>query len=112
MVFVWWYCDSQHHDYIPGHLDLPIGPRLYTFFLYLGKPEEGGGTRFPRLNVTVEPEVGKVAIWPSVLNSNPLKKDPRTLHEALPVEKGIKYGANMWLHMYNFHGPYKLMCTG
>jgi len=21
-----------HHDYIPGHLDLPIGPRLITFF--------------------------------------------------------------------------------
>lgn len=29
-------------------------------------------------------------------------KDDRTYHEALVVEKGLKYGANAWLHLRNF----------
>ena len=28
--------------------------------------------------------------------------DDRTYHEALLVEKGLKYGANAWLHLRNF----------
>merc|ERR1719384_771448 len=102
----------QHHDFIFGHLDLPIGPRIYTFFLYLNTPTEGGGTKFNKLNITVPAKKGNVAIWPSVLDEDPFKKEYRTNHEALPVEEGVKYGANMWLHMYNFHDPFKLTCTG
>eukprot|EP01084_Bolivina_argentea_P131923 232804_1 len=102
----------QHHDYIAGHLDLPIGPRVYTFFLYLNDVEKGGGTGFPDLDIIVQPKKGSVAIWPSVLSDNPFKRDERTGHEAFPVEEGVKYGANMWLHMYNFHGPFSLTCTG
>ena len=30
------------------------GPRVFTFFLYLSDVEEGGGTRFPYLNATVQ----------------------------------------------------------
>ena len=52
------------------------------------------------------------AIWPSVLNEDPFEKEERTYHEALPIEKGIKYAANLWLHMFNFHGPFSLTCTG
>ena len=91
----------KHHDYIFGHLDLPIGPRVYTFFIYLNTPDQGGGTRFDKLNVTVPPKKGSVAIWPSVLSDDPFKKEYRTSHEALPVEEGVKYGANMWLHVRN-----------
>ena len=25
--------------------------------------------------------------------------------EALPVVKGIKYAANLWMHLYDFRGP-------
>lgn len=102
----------QHHDYIYGHLDLPIGPRIYTFFIYLNTPEKGGGTKFNKLGFEVPAKKGRVAIWPSVLDEDPYKKEMRTNHEARPVEEGRKYGANMWLHMYNFHDPFKLTCTG
>ena len=85
---------------------------MYTFFLYLNTPKAGGGTKFNKLGITVPPKKGSVAIWPSVLDEDPYKKEYRTNHEALPVEEGIKYGANMWLHMYNFHSPYKVTCTG
>ena len=47
-----------HHDQ-NAHPRSPWGPRLFTFFLYLNSVEEGGGTRFPKLNLTVEPRPGR-----------------------------------------------------
>jgi prolyl 4-hydroxylase len=63
-----------------------------TVFLYLNDVELGGGTDFPKLGITVQPAKGRALIWPSVLNEDPNAKDKRTDHQALPVEKGIKYG--------------------
>lgn len=110
----------DHHDYIPGHLEMPCGPRLYTFFLYLSDVEEGGGTAFNRLvdkssgekPLIVQPAKGRALLWPSVMDRNPFEKDLRTHHEATPVTKGIKFAANAWLHMYNFKEPFKVGCTG
>ena len=51
-----------------------------------------GGTNFPALNLTVTPKRGRAALWPSVLNEYPNKKDSRTNHQALPVVEGVKYG--------------------
>ncbi|KAL3915536.1 MAG: hypothetical protein SGARI_008161, partial [Bacillariaceae sp.] len=87
---------AEHHDYIPFHLERSQGVRILTVFLYLNDVEEGGGTHFSQLGITVQPKRGRVVIWPSVHDHDPNKKDPRTHHEALPVKKGIKYGANAW----------------
>ena len=93
-----------HHDYIAAHTYGSSGPRVLTFFLYLNDVEEGGGTNFPELApgaapLTVQPKRGKALLWPSVLDEDVNKKDERTEHEALNVEKGVKYGANAWLHL-------------
>ena len=79
--------------------------------MYLNDVEEGGGTHFSRLGITVKPKTGRVLLWPSVLNEDPNKKDPRTHHEALPVEKGVKYGANAWIHQRNFKKVYAEKCS-
>ena len=50
-------------------------------------------------------------LWPSVLADEPNKIDPRTHHEALPVTKGEKYGANFWIHQYDFKTPHRTGCT-
>jgi 2OG-Fe(II) oxygenase superfamily len=83
---------KEHHDYIPFHLERSQGVRIITVFLYLNDVEEGGGTHFTKLGITVQPKRGRVVIWPSVYDEDPNKRDPRTHHEALPVKKGIKYG--------------------
>ena len=84
----------QHHDYIDHQLERPCGVRILTFFLYLNdvcdEGECGGGTSFPELGITIQPKKGSALLWPSVLDDKPNAKDPRTDHEALPVEKGIK----------------------
>jgi prolyl 4-hydroxylase len=102
----------KHHDYIPGHLSMPCGPRLFTFFLYLSDVEEGGETSFPDLGFEVKPKAGRALFWPSVRNEEPFRKDPRTMHEAKPVIRGEKLAANAWLHMYDFKNPFKVGCTG
>jgi prolyl 4-hydroxylase len=95
---------NQHHDYIEYDIDRQSGVRILTVFLYLNEVEAGGGTSFPFLNITVMPKKGRALIWPSVLDESPDHKDDRTEHEALPVEKGIKYGANAWLHQRDYKG--------
>ena len=102
---------QTHHDYIPHHVKRQMGVRTLTVFLYLNDVEAGGGTEFPELGFVVEPKKGKAVIWPSVLDEDPNAKDARTQHGALPVEKGIKYGANAWTHQKNFKSVLAAGCT-
>jgi prolyl 4-hydroxylase len=99
-----------HHDYIPFHRQRAQGVRILTVFLYLNDVEAGGGTHFPTLDLTVLPKQGRVLLWPSVLNERPDSKDSVTMHEALPVEAGIKYSANSWIHQRNFKVPFETDC--
>jgi len=101
----------NHHDFVPFHLERAQGARILTVFLYLNDVEEGGGTHFSRLGITVTPKTGRAVVWPSVLDSDPDLPDPRTYHEALPVKKGIKYGANAWVHQRSFKEPYENNCS-
>jgi prolyl 4-hydroxylase len=101
---------EEHHDYIELDRERLQGPRILTVFLYLNTVEEGGGTNFPALDLTIQPKQGRVVIWPSVLDENPSDKDFRTNHQALPVIKGIKYGANEWIHLRHFRQGYAMGC--
>ena len=104
---------KTHHDYIDTQLDRPEGVRILTVFLYLNEPEAGGGTNFPDIGkgITVMPKKGSVLLWPSVLNDDPNAMDDRTHHQALHVQKGIKFGANAWVHQRDFKTPQEARCT-
>jgi len=102
---------ESHHDFPPYTLKRPQGPRILTVFLYLNDVEAGGGTRFTDLDLTVMPKKGRALLWPSVLDENPMAIDMRMHHEALAVEKGVKYGANAWVHLRDFKTPFKINCT-
>ena len=122
-----------HHDQNSAPFT-PQGARLYTFFMYLNTPEAGGGTRFNDLGITVEPRRGSAVLWPSLLDSDvelpelqvqaytspisrphlalisPISPELQTHHEALPVEAGVKFGANLWIHQYDFRTPSSRRC--
>lgn len=102
---------NTHNDFIPYQVDRQCGARILTFYIYLNDVEEGGGTNFPEFGLTVTPKRGRVALWPSVLDDNPNVIDDRTKHQALPVIKGIKYGANAWVHQRDYKGPNQHACT-
>lgn len=87
------------------------GNRILTAFIYLNDVEDGGCTAFPELNLTVTPKLGRLVLWPSVLNTEPTEIDWRTVHESLPVVNGTKYGVNIWFRYRPFRtGAWKYTC--
>jgi len=102
---------NTHHDYIPHQKDRQCGPRILTFFLYLSDVESGGGTDFPDLGIKVTPKKGRAVLWPSIYNSDPMKADKRMMHQALPVDAGLKFGANAWIHMFDYQASQLLGCN-
>lgn len=104
----------RHSDYIEGDQHKMQGVRIYTLFAYLNDVSSGGGTRFtdlPSGAVTFQPQRGKAILWPSVLADQPHTKDERTQHEALPVLSGEKFGANFWIHQFDFKSALRKGCT-
>jgi len=99
-----------HHDYIRHEQQSMQGPRILTAFLYLNDVEEGGGTNFSELDITVEPKLGRALLWPSVKDDDPHQFDPRAYHQALPVVRGIKYASNVWLHLRDVVTPLEMGC--
>ena len=49
-------------------------------------------------------------LWPSLLDADVSIPELRTHHEALPVEQGVKYGANLWIHTHDFRTPSSRRC--
>ena len=102
---------GKHHDYSEHVKERQEGVRILTVFFYLNDVEEGGGTDFPQVGVTVMPKRGSALLWPSTLDEAPHEVDSRTEHQALPVEKGVKYGCNAWVHIRDFKTPYGNGCA-
>ena len=56
--------------------------------------------------------LGRGILWPSVQTGDLNEGDMRTHHEALPVERGVKDAANLWMHLYDFKTPSRAgICT-
>jgi hypothetical protein len=70
------------------------------------------GRTFPKLDIDVKPRKGRAVLWPSVLDEDATRQDPRTTHQAKPVITGTKFAANSWIHNYNYREPNLWGCTG
>jgi prolyl 4-hydroxylase len=101
---------KTHNDFIDYQKNRSSGARLLTFYVYLSDVDDGGGTKFPHLNLTVTPKKGRAVLWPSVLNHDPNNKDNRTNHAALTVNQGVKYGFNVWIHQRDFKSSHERNC--
>lgn len=108
---------NAHHDTISDHIRMMCGPRMLTAFIYFSTagPNDGGATNFPKLGIKVSPKMGRMVLWPSMLDENSEKIDHRTQHEAMNVtgkEWGKKRAANLWIHQYDYKTANGLGCTG
>lgn len=105
---------GRHHDYILETSNPPswrnCGSRILTFLVYLNDVEEGGATSFFHLGLDVEPKPGRALIFPNVFPDKPREKDERTAHEAKIVEKGEKFIAQTWFHLYDYQANKKESC--
>jgi len=71
------------------------GNRLLSFFIFLSGCDAGGCTAFPRLRQRFPPEAGAGLVWYNLDRDG--APDERTLHAGEPVERGEKWGLNIWL---------------
>jgi prolyl 4-hydroxylase len=83
----------------PGSADYYLhcaegGQRSWTAMIYLNRPEAGGATRFRIIGKTIQPEAGKLVIWNNQLPDG--SPNPATLHEGMPVRRGVKYIVTQW----------------
>ena len=101
--------DSWDHDYSEKSLRCLKygGARLLTALCYLNDVEEGGGTNFPRLNLTVEAKKGRIVVFENTLKDSH-DKHPLSEHADMPVLKGEKYAFNLWFRECNSNMLYKI----
>jgi len=95
---------KPHYDYFdPAHTGTPSilkrgGQRVATIVTYLNKPERGGATTFPDVNLEVAPVKGN-AVFFSYDRPHPMT---RTLHGGAPVMAGEKWVTTKWLREGRF----------
>lgn len=70
------------------------GQRSWTFMIYLNDVSAGGGTRFPEINRSFQPELGALLAWNNRTAAG--VGNPATLHHGMPVRKGTKYVVTRW----------------
>jgi prolyl 4-hydroxylase len=74
----------------------PDSQRIATVLVYLNEPKDGGETDFPLLNMRVKPRKG-TAVFFAVADQKTRDLFEATLHAGLPVKKGVKRIANVWV---------------
>jgi len=68
------------------------------------------------LNLTVTPRKRRAALWWNMNFTQltdggipwKMEQDDRVEHESVPVEEGVKWGMNKWLHYRDFITNHKL----
>ncbi|MGB7480918.1 MAG: 2OG-Fe(II) oxygenase [Burkholderiaceae bacterium] len=90
-----------HYDYFPPEQPGSAphiargGQRTATLVIYLNRVDDGGGTAFPAVGLTVAPEPGSAVYFSYCDSAGNL--DPRTYHGGDPVARGEKWIATKWV---------------
>jgi hypothetical protein len=50
----------------------------------------------------IQPKRGMAVVWANLNDKDMKKREDGTWHEALPVIRGVKYGANAWYRLRRF----------
>jgi len=89
---------KEHHDWFrKDYIDTINGnQRLYTFFVYLNDVNNGGNTRFPKLNLSFKPKKGSALFWQNCI-THALCLD-NSLHQGEQPIGETKYGLNIWVN--------------
>ncbi|GMR37249.1 hypothetical protein PMAYCL1PPCAC_07444, partial [Pristionchus mayeri] len=73
------------------------GNRLMTFLFIMQTAEKGGGTVFPRIGTSVQPEKGDAIVWLNMDAQHEKLKE--SLHGACPIWEGTKTAATLWMRV-------------
>ena len=94
---------TPHFDACDGdsafckRMDGELGPRLWTFLIYLNDDYTGGETVFPKINKSVKPQKGKAVLFKNVDDNGSVIS--QSFHGGNPVTSGQKWIANKWIRL-------------
>lgn len=71
------------------------GQRVLTALMYLNEPSGGGGTSFPKLELEVDAEPGRLVIFHNICDEH-TNIHEASLHGGMPVTAGEKWACNLW----------------
>jgi prolyl 4-hydroxylase len=82
------------------------GQRIVTALMYLNDVDKGGGTIFPKLDLEVEAQPGRMVIFHNLADHTlaDFTRHPKSLHGGSPVVAGQKWACNLWFRAR----PYRL----
>lgn len=78
-------------------------PRMYTFLIALNDGYEGGATAFPRLKKEYRLKKGDVLLFDTLDNYG--LRNSAAIHGGMPVKRGEKWIANLWVHAHPYETP-------
>ena len=82
------------------------GQRIATTLCYLNTVEEGGATRFPKLDLDIVPRPGRLVLFNNCA-AHTMERDDLSLHAGSPVKAGEKWAFNLWFRQYPVsYNPY------
>jgi prolyl 4-hydroxylase len=90
-----------HRDYFAPsvtRIESGGGQRQATVCCYLNNVADGGGTVFPDVDVSVQPQRGRAVMFRSLHPDG--RPDPHSLHAGLPVLAGEKWLASCWIRSH------------
>lgn len=70
--------------------------RRKTVLVYLNDRFDGGYTYFPMIETAIQPLTGAALIFDNIDLAGELI--PESLHESTPIQSGVKYVCNVWVH--------------
>ena len=77
------------------------GARMKTALCYLNDVPKGGGTKMTKLDITINPEKGKLLVFHNTLSEIDHTRHELSEHAGLPVEEGEKFAFNLWFKECN-----------
>jgi len=87
--------DALGPDALKGDPLAPAGDRSATVLCYLNRPARGGETTFPKLDLSVRPEPGRILVFENLGPEG--EPESLALHAGLPVTLGTKWLASLWI---------------
>ena len=99
---------KQHADYFEPNTIVfqkfagVRGNRTWTLMVYLNDGMEGGATRFPLLDLVVQPKLGMALLWNNLREDGSPNRD--TEHAGEPVTRGHKVIITKWFRVFG-DGP-------
>ena len=72
-----------------------IYQRNFSIICYLNNVKKGGETYFPKIDLRIKPELGRMLVFSNTLK-NTNDRDPYSMHAGLPVYEGEKWILVCW----------------